>query len=150
MNDPRVASETSWKDILRSASDSTQGAEASGEENGGAQAGDRADIHKDAGRQSLRPLGLGSEANAKFWARPANADAFKPDTLPLVSSETEASVGSAFSILTQTILSQNVRHFENVLNNLLRAHLQEWLNAQLPDIVERLVKTEIQRVTRSR
>jgi cell pole-organizing protein PopZ len=149
MDEPKIAGDMSWKDILRSASDSTENADLRKADNGGADVADRTGTPRDTDRQPLRPSGLGSAANAKAWARPSNADAFKPDNRPLVSPETEAAVGSAFSTLTQTILSQNVRHVENVMNNLLRAHLREWLNAQLPDVVERLVRSEIQRVTRT-
>ena len=67
---------------------------------------------------------------------------------PLVSDTTSDQVTSAFGDLTHTILSQNTRTMENVVEDMLRPMLKAWLDQNLPVMVERLVRAEIERVSR--
>ena len=67
---------------------------------------------------------------------------------PLVSDTTSAAVTSAFGSLSHTILSQNTRTMENVVEDMLRPMLKAWLDQNLPVMVERLVRAEIERVSR--
>lgn len=67
---------------------------------------------------------------------------------PLVSDQTSNKVTSAFGDLTHTILSQNTRTMENVVEDMLRPMLKAWLDQNLPVMVERLVRAEIERVSR--
>lgn len=66
----------------------------------------------------------------------------------LVSPHTGAAVGGAFNALASTILSQNARTLEDLVEDMMRPMLKEWLDDNLPTIVERLVRTEIERVAR--
>ncbi|SNY93290.1 hypothetical protein SAMN04515647_3580 [Cohaesibacter sp. ES.047] len=67
---------------------------------------------------------------------------------PLVSDNTSKAVHSAFGDLTHTILSNNTRTMENVVEDMLRPMLKAWLDQNLPVMVERLVRAEIERVSR--
>ena len=66
----------------------------------------------------------------------------------LMSSTTSAAVDSAFNALAQTVLVQNARTLEDLVREMLRPMLKVWLDDNLPGMVERLVRAEIERVSR--
>jgi uncharacterized protein len=66
----------------------------------------------------------------------------------LLSRSTSAAVDSAFSALAQNALSNNARSLEDLVRDLLRPLLKAWLDENLPGVVERLVRSEIERVSR--
>jgi cell pole-organizing protein PopZ len=68
----------------------------------------------------------------------------------LISSATSAAVDSAFNTLAQTVLVQNARTLEDLVREMLRPMLKAWLDDNLPGVVERLVRAEIERVSRGR
>ncbi len=68
----------------------------------------------------------------------------------LLSSVTSAAVDSAFNTLAQTVLVQNARTLEDLVREMLRPLLKSWLDDNLPGLVERLVRAEIERVSRGR
>jgi cell pole-organizing protein PopZ len=68
----------------------------------------------------------------------------------LMSSTTSAAVDSAFNALAQTVLVQNARTLEDLVREMLRPMLKVWLDDNLPGMVERLVRAEIERVSRGR
>lgn len=68
----------------------------------------------------------------------------------LLSATTDAAVTSAFSTLANTILSTESRTLEDLVREMLRPMLKSWLDSNLPPLVERLVRDEIERVARSR
>jgi len=68
----------------------------------------------------------------------------------LMSSHTSAAVDSAFNALAQTVLVQNARTLEDLVREMLRPLLKSWLDDNLPGMVERIVKAEIERVSRGR
>jgi cell pole-organizing protein PopZ len=68
----------------------------------------------------------------------------------LVSAATTAAVDSAFNTLAQTVLVQNGRTLEDLVKEMLRPQLKTWLDDNLPGMVERLVRAEIERVSRGR
>jgi cell pole-organizing protein PopZ len=49
-----------------------------------------------------------------------------------------------------TILNKNARTVEDLIQDMLRPMLQTWLDDNLPALVERLVRAEIERVARGR
>jgi len=69
---------------------------------------------------------------------------------PLLSSDSNASVAHSFNTLTHTILAQNARTLEDLVGEMLRPMLREWLDSHLPGIVERQVRQEIERISRQR
>ena len=68
----------------------------------------------------------------------------------LISDATSAAVDSAFNTLAQTVLVQNARTLEDLVREMLRPMLKSWLDDNLPGMVERLVRAEIERVSRGR
>jgi cell pole-organizing protein PopZ len=69
---------------------------------------------------------------------------------PIMSSATAAAVDSAFGALAHTVLVQNAKTLEDLVKEMLRPMLQHWLDNNLPTMVERLVRQEIERVARGR
>jgi cell pole-organizing protein PopZ len=68
----------------------------------------------------------------------------------LMSSTTSTAVDSAFNALAQTVLVHNARTLEDLVREMLRPMLKVWLDDNLPGMVERLVRAEIERVSRGR
>jgi cell pole-organizing protein PopZ len=66
----------------------------------------------------------------------------------LLAPEAGDAVSSAFSSLAHTILAQNARTLDDLVQEMLRPMLKSWLDDNLPTIVERLVRAEIERVSR--
>jgi hypothetical protein len=65
----------------------------------------------------------------------------------LVSAATAASVDSAFDTLAQTAQPRSGRTVEELVSELIRPVLKTWLDDNLPAIVERLVRAEIERLS---
>ncbi|HET7850866.1 MAG TPA: DUF2497 domain-containing protein [Pseudolabrys sp.] len=72
-----------------------------------------------------------------------------PDPV-LLSNSTRAAVDSAFSSLAHTVLAQNARTLDDLVKEMLRPMLKSWLDDNLPGMVERIVRAEIERVSRGR
>jgi uncharacterized protein len=68
----------------------------------------------------------------------------------LISAATAAAVESALNTLAEAVQVRNGRTLEEVVTELLRPMLKSWLDDNLTGIVERLVRAEIERVTRNR
>lgn len=68
----------------------------------------------------------------------------------MLSQSTASSVESAFNALASTVLSNNARTLEDLVKEMLRPMLKTWLDDNLPGLVERIVKAEIERVSRGR
>ncbi len=69
---------------------------------------------------------------------------------PLMSSSTSAAVDQAFNTLAHTVLVQNARTLEDLVKEMMRPMLKAWLDDNLPGLVERVVRAEIERVSRGR
>ncbi|MCJ2010982.1 PopZ family protein [Methylobacterium sp. J-076] len=81
---------------------------------------------------------------------PAPRPAPAPAAERLISAATDASVGNAFNLLAHTVLTSNARTLEDIVQDMLRPMLKSWLDDNLPVVVERLVRAEIERVSRGR
>jgi cell pole-organizing protein PopZ len=88
-------------------------------------------------------VGAVAEASPQFTRSAA------PDG-SLISSATVSAVDSAFNSLAYTVLGQNARTLEDLVKEMLRPMLKGWLDDNLPNMVERIVRTEIERVSRGR
>ncbi len=66
----------------------------------------------------------------------------------LISPLLGASVMSAFETLAATVVLQNTEMLERTMRELLRPLVKTWLDENLPTLVERLVRNEIERVAR--
>ena len=81
-----------------------------------------------------------------FEPRPVDV----PPSGPILSRSTVSTVESAFNALANTVLSNNARTLEDLVKEMLRPMLKAWLDDNLPALVERIVKAEIERVSRGR
>jgi uncharacterized protein len=81
---------------------------------------------------------------------PSPAQAAAPPSPPILSQTTVSAVESAFNALAHTVLSNNARTLEDLVKEMLRPMLKSWLDDNLPGLVERIVKAEIERVSRGR
>jgi cell pole-organizing protein PopZ len=68
----------------------------------------------------------------------------------LLSTATMAAVDSAFHSLANTVLGNNARTLEDLVKEMLRPMLKSWLDDNLPSMVDRIVRAEIERVSRGR
>jgi cell pole-organizing protein PopZ len=66
----------------------------------------------------------------------------------LLSNEADDAVTQAFGTLANTIFTNNARTLDDVVKDMLRPMLRAWLDDNLPPLVERLVRQEIERVAR--
>jgi hypothetical protein len=73
-----------------------------------------------------------------------------PPPQQMLSRSTVSAVESAFNTLANTVLSNNARTLEDLVKEMLRPMLKSWLDDNLPGLVERIVKAEIERVSRGR
>jgi cell pole-organizing protein PopZ len=92
-----------------------------------------------------------TEAVAKAMRGPALGSSPAPMDAPqILSNNTVSAVESAFNSLAHTVLSNNARTLEDLVKEMLRPMLKSWLDDNLPGMVERIVKAEIERVSRGR
>ena len=98
-----------------------------------------ADEHQAAESDSIAP----SAQTQAHESQPSFNDS------PLLSEDADASVASSFQSLATTVFLQNTGLVEQSLRDLLRPLLKHWLDENLPAIVERLVRSEIERVARA-
>ncbi|MGA0564088.1 DUF2497 domain-containing protein [Ancylobacter sp. VNQ12] len=78
---------------------------------------------------------------------PAVASVLPEAPSRLVSTATNAAVSTAFGTLARTVAS-NSRTVDDLVTEALRPMLKAWLDENLPTLVERLVRAEIERVAR--
>lgn len=67
---------------------------------------------------------------------------------PMLSEATERQVSSAFDDLSFAVRNEQRRSFDEIAQEIMRPLLQDWLDNNLPTLVERLVREEIERVAR--
>ncbi|RWC48167.1 MAG: DUF2497 domain-containing protein [Mesorhizobium sp.] len=75
----------------------------------------------------------------------ATSDAPRP---AIVSEHTGRQVAAAFGELSDAFASRSKKTFDEMAEEMLRPMLQDWLDNNLPTLVERLVREEIERVAR--
>ncbi|MDT6938588.1 PopZ family protein [Brucella pseudogrignonensis] len=66
----------------------------------------------------------------------------------ILSEDTERKVSAAFQDLNHAVHLEPRRSFDDIASEILRPMLQNWLDTNLPPLVERLVREEIERVVR--
>ncbi len=67
---------------------------------------------------------------------------------PLLSAGVGESVESSFQALANSVFMRNTGAVDGMIRDMLRPLLKTWLDDNLPTIVERLVRAEIERVAR--
>jgi cell pole-organizing protein PopZ len=80
-------------------------------------------------------------------ARQAAADA-PPARATILSEHVGRQVAAAFGELSDAFASRSKKTFDEMAEDMLRPMLQDWLDNNLPTLVERLVREEIERVAR--
>lgn len=66
----------------------------------------------------------------------------------IVSEHTGRQVAAAFGELSEAFANRSKKTFDEMAEDMLRPMLQDWLDNNLPTLVERLVREEIERVAR--
>jgi hypothetical protein len=96
-----------------------------------------------------------SEGNApKVVWRPVESKTAEPpepataDDTPLLSPETDTAVAAAFETLSANLAARSAELAEGLAREMLRPMLKTWLDDNLPALVERLIRAEIDRVVR--
>ena len=80
-------------------------------------------------------------------AQAAETQESKDQQRQLLSGEVNNAVHAAFNALAQTVLVDNFRTLDDVVREMLRPMLKGWLDDNLPGVVERLVRAEIERLS---
>jgi uncharacterized protein len=93
-----------------------------------------------APQKAVRPVPTPQQSFA------ALSDAIASDQL--LSSDASHAASAAFGSLAHTVLAQNARTLDDIVLELLKPMIKTWLDDHLPTIVERLVRSEIERVAR--
>src|SRR5690606_8098605 len=66
----------------------------------------------------------------------------------IISDSTGRQVAAAFGELSEAFAASRRRSFDEMAQEMLRPMLQDWLDNNLPTLVEKLVREEIERVAR--
>lgn len=66
----------------------------------------------------------------------------------IISEQAEKQVAAAFGELSDVFAANRRKSFDEMAERMLRPMLQEWLDDNLPGLVEKLVREEIERVAR--
>jgi cell pole-organizing protein PopZ len=88
------------------------------------------------------------EPSSVFGASAESLPAKIEEAANLLSAEAGAQVAKSFSDLAAVFNGVERRTLEDMAGEILRPMLQEWLDDNLPTLVERLVREEIERVSR--
>ncbi len=93
-----------------------------------------------------------SEADEALYDTPIEPAAAVPDAprekAPLFSAATDSAVGSAFNMLAASRLADNSDELMTLAREMIRPLLRSWIDDNLPSMVERMVRAEIERVAR--
>ena len=82
------------------------------------------------------------EAVSEGFAPPAAEPA------PILSRDADAAVAAQFGKLSDALMANNAQRLDEMTRQMLRPLLKSWLDDNLPVLVERLVRAEIERVAR--
>jgi cell pole-organizing protein PopZ len=105
---------------------------------------------------SAAPLAGSATSTPKIvWEKPApvaQAEVALPpeprEEERFTSPTTDAAVAASFNALSESVAMQSSEMIEGLMREMLRPMLKSWLDDNLPSLVERLVRAEIQRVAR--
>lgn len=96
--------------------------------------------------RSFQPV----EPEPRMAERPRTPPRSPERSEPIMSKATDASISAAFGSLSHVVLTANARTLDDLVADMLRPMLRDWLDSNLPPLVERLVRQEIERVARGR
>lgn len=93
-----------------------------------------------AAAKPVAPMAGASKAAVAKSAAPGRAEA------PLLSSDAASAVQSSFGALNSAMNMSSSNTLEDVVKAMMRPLLKQWLDENLPEMVERLVQAEIERM----
>ena len=79
-------------------------------------------------------------------SRPVERPSPKP--VGIISERAERQVAAAFGELSEAFAARAQKTFDEMAEDMMRPMLRDWLDNNLPVLVERLVREEIERVAR--
>lgn len=115
-----------------------------------------AELHRNAWVDRTTPA-PGSVAPSSNAARSGDASPHRGPKIPdsiidgasaLLSAQAGDQVAAAFDDLARAIRDGQMRSMDEMAREMMRPMLQEWLDDNLPRLVERLVREEIERIAR--
>jgi cell pole-organizing protein PopZ len=86
--------------------------------------------------------------SASYESPKAVAERTEPAGSALMSVATGSQVAAVFDGLGEAMKKSTMRSFDEIAQDMLRPMLSDWLDDNLPTLVERLVREEIERVAR--
>jgi hypothetical protein len=86
----------------------------------------------------------------KAEAPPAPAPEPQPEDEPLLSEEAQDAVSESFAELSESLSEHAMQVAGEMAREMLRPMLKAWLDENLPPLVEKLVRAEIQRLARGK
>ncbi len=98
-------------------------------------------------RRGNRPVGR-RRAGTRLADGPSPRPALAASVGALISPAVSNQVAQSFGALADAVDYKNRTSFDDMAREMLRPMLQEWLDDNLPTLVERLVREEIERVAR--
>lgn len=66
----------------------------------------------------------------------------------LISADSSARIASSFADLSNALAAQSATNLEEITHDIVRPLVKEWLDNNLPSMVERMVRDEIERIAR--
>jgi uncharacterized protein len=99
-------------------------------------------------RRAIGDEEVGETTLAPIERRTSKGVKTKPDA-ELLSREATVAISSAIDTLTETVKKQEPT-LEEVVREALRPMLNSWVDENLPNLVERMVRAEIERAIRGR
>ena len=90
-----------------------------------------------------------TEAASAADLDPSDDEDYQPDE-PLVSAPIAATASSSFVQLARTVEMGAGHTLEDIVREMLRPMLKQWLDSNLPGIVETAVQAEVERIARRR
>lgn len=115
----------------------------------------------DDDEESAAPPAFAGEPAEPDWQRDSVQDDYASDfeaapsysppaeaRASLISDQAGRQVAAAFGELSEAFAASRRRSFDEMAEEMLRPMLQDWLDNNLPTLVERLVREEIERVAR--
>jgi cell pole-organizing protein PopZ len=100
------------------------------------------------------PAALIIEEPAPMADMPAEEQPAEPPAPPLLAPEAQTAASSSLGALVRTLTERHTQLYragptlEDIVRDELRPMLKSWLDANLPPVVERLVRDEIERVVK--
>ncbi len=105
-------------------------------------------MESDAGLDQDEMIAELSEQLGAMKTTEANENSASASRPVIVSEQTGRQVAAAFGELSEAFSSSRRRSFDEMAEEMIRPMLQDWLDNNLPVLVERLVREEIERVAR--